>query len=65
MYSHNDTKPTMSRGPLAIAGAVSLLSMVLAFSGCAVGPDFAKPEAKVKKIWNEKGDPRVAYSNCR
>ena len=60
MCSHNDTKPTMSRGPLAIAGAVSLLSMVLALSGCAVGPDFVKPEAKVDENWSEKGDPRVA-----
>jgi len=59
MYSHNDTKQTTSRESLAIAGAVSLLSMLLAISGCAVGPNFVKPEAKLKENWSEKGDPRV------
>ncbi|GJQ23411.1 MAG: RND transporter [Candidatus Brocadia sapporoensis] len=61
MYcSQNDTKPTMYRGRWAIAGAVSLLCMVLALSGCAIGPDFVKPEAKIQENWSEKGDSRVA-----
>jgi len=59
MGSRNDAKPTMSREPWAIAGVVSLLSWVLVFSGCTVGPDFVKPETKVNEDWNEKGDARV------
>ncbi|OQD46061.1 transporter [Candidatus Brocadia sapporoensis] len=50
----------MYRGRWAIAGAVSLLCMVLALSGCAIGPDFVKPEAKIQENWSEKGDSRVA-----
>ena len=32
---------------------------MLALSGCTVGPDFVRPEAKVNENWNEKGDTRV------
>ena len=60
MCSHNDAKPTMSGRHGAITGMVSLLSMVLALSGCAVGPDFVKPKAKIQENWSEKGDSRVA-----
>ena len=60
MCSHKNTKQTIFRATLAIAGAVLLLSTMLAFSGCAVGPNFVKPEAKVNENWNEKGDSRVA-----
>lgn len=60
MCSQNDEKPTMYGGTWTIAGTVSLLSMVLALSGCAVGPDFVKPEAKIQENWSEKGDSRVA-----
>jgi NodT family efflux transporter outer membrane factor (OMF) lipoprotein len=49
----------MSKKPLAITGAVSLLSLVLAFSGCTVGPNFMRPEANLQENWSEKGDPRV------
>lgn len=59
-YRQNDAKPTMYKGRWAIAVAVSLLCMVLALSGCAVGPDFVKPEAKIQENWSEKGDSRVA-----
>ncbi len=59
MRSHNDAKQMTSRGPLTIVCAVSLLSMVLVISGCAVGPNFVKPEAKLQENWSEKGDPRV------
>ncbi|OHB62935.1 MAG: transporter [Planctomycetes bacterium RBG_13_60_9] len=38
---------------------VLLLSVVLALSGCTVGPDFVRPEAKVNENWNEKSDARV------
>jgi NodT family efflux transporter outer membrane factor (OMF) lipoprotein len=62
MRSLNDAKPTMSRERLAIACVVSLLSMVLALNGCAVGPDFVKPEANLQDNWSEKGDPRVSQT---
>lgn len=57
---NNDAKPTMYEGRWAIASAVSLLSMVLLLDGCAVGPDFVKPEAEIQENWNEKDDSRVA-----
>lgn len=60
MCNHNDAKQTMHGRPWAIAGTVSLMSMVLALSGCAVGPDFVKPEAKIQENWSEKDDSRVA-----
>jgi efflux transporter, outer membrane factor (OMF) lipoprotein, NodT family len=60
MRSHNDTKPEMHRGDWVITGAVLLLTMVVTLSGCAVGPDFVKPEARVQESWSEKGDSRVA-----
>lgn len=60
MRSHNDAKPTAYRGQWTIAGSVSLLSMALALSGCAVGPDFVKPKAKIQENWSEKADTRVA-----
>jgi len=62
--SNNETKQTMYRGPLAIAGAVLLLSVVLVLSGCAVGPDYAKPETKVNENWSEKSDPRVTSQSA-
>jgi NodT family efflux transporter outer membrane factor (OMF) lipoprotein len=36
-----------------------LFGLMLAISGCAVGPDFEPPEAKVQTNWIEKHDPRV------
>jgi NodT family efflux transporter outer membrane factor (OMF) lipoprotein len=59
MRSHDHAKPTMSGEPAALAGVVSLLSVLLAAGGCAVGPDFVKPEAKLNANWSEKGDARV------
>lgn len=57
---NNDAKPTMYGGRWAIASVVSLLSMVLLLDGCAVGPDFVKPEAEIQENWSEKDDSRVA-----
>ncbi len=33
--------------------------LVLVLSGCAVGPDYARPEIKVNENWNEVNDARV------
>ena len=64
-YSHSDIKQTIFRGPLVIACAVLLLSMLLMLSGCAVGPDFVKPETKVNENWSEKSDSAGRDSDCR
>ena len=62
MSHRHDTRPTPPRETLALTGAVSLLSWMLVFSGCTVGPDFTRPEAKVNENWNENGDPRVGQT---
>ena len=36
-----------------------LLGLMLSVSGCAVGPDFETPEARVQNNWIEKHDARV------
>ena len=36
-----------------------LLGLMLSVSGCAVGPDFETPEARVQNNWIEKHDSRV------
>lgn len=41
-------------------GALSLMGLALAISGCAVGPDFQPPEASVQDNWIEKSDKRVS-----
>jgi NodT family efflux transporter outer membrane factor (OMF) lipoprotein len=60
MCSHNDIKLIMFREPLVIAGVILLLGIALVFCGCTVGPNFTKPETKVKENWSDKDDPRVA-----
>jgi NodT family efflux transporter outer membrane factor (OMF) lipoprotein len=37
---------------------------VSALGGCAVGPNFARPSAKVSETWSAKGDPRVATATA-
>jgi len=41
------------------AGALSLLGSALTMNGCAVGPDFAPPQAQVQENWIEHHDSRV------
>jgi NodT family efflux transporter outer membrane factor (OMF) lipoprotein len=52
---HNAKRSLVNRS-IANAG---LLGLIFAVSGCAVGPDFESPEAKVQNNWLEKHDPRV------
>jgi NodT family efflux transporter outer membrane factor (OMF) lipoprotein len=40
--------------------AVSLFGVMLALGGCAVGPDFKRPEAAIPQRWSATGDPRIA-----
>jgi len=37
----------------------ALVMIVLLLSGCAVGPDFTRPQVKVSQTWLEAGDQRV------
>jgi NodT family efflux transporter outer membrane factor (OMF) lipoprotein len=39
---------------------VLLVSLLLAFTGCTVGPDFKRPKATVSETWLETGDRRVS-----
>ncbi|MDR4506642.1 MAG: efflux transporter outer membrane subunit [Candidatus Brocadiaceae bacterium] len=59
MRSHNDTKPMLYGMARAISVMVFPLAVLLALSGCTVGPDFMKPEAKIQENWSEKDDPRI------
>ncbi len=54
--SAQDAKQRMRRRALAVAGS---LCSALALAGCAVGPDFERPQAEVQKNWIEKRDKRV------
>ncbi len=52
-------KEAMFRRLLAGVGVVLILSTVLIFSGCTVGPDYARPETKVNENWSDKSDQRL------
>jgi outer membrane protein TolC len=38
---------------------VVILALVFPVSGCMVGPDFVKPEAKMEEIWLQQQNPRI------
>lgn len=59
MRIHDNTEPRMPRVPLTLSRAAFVLAMIVALGGCAVGPDFVKPDAPVSEHWSGKGDPRV------
>ncbi|WP_244221551.1 efflux transporter outer membrane subunit [Corallococcus exercitus] len=42
-----------------IVGALPLLGVLSALSGCTVGPNFKRPEAAVAKEWRTQDDPRL------
>lgn len=46
-------------------GALPVLVLALAVSGCALGPNFVQPEAAVRDDWIEKGDDRVSIAQIR
>jgi NodT family efflux transporter outer membrane factor (OMF) lipoprotein len=60
----NDKKQTMSPKPLAAASVILLLTLILVFGGCAVGPDFVKPETKVNENWSQKDNPQIATQSA-
>ncbi len=44
---------------LALQARYGLLCLALLIAGCAVGPDFTKPEVPSPKAWRDIGDPKV------
>lgn len=44
---------------VALVTRTALLACALAASGCMIGPDFVRPEAKVAAEWTDTGDPSV------
>ncbi len=40
-------------------GLTGIAAMLLASTGCTVGPDYAKPEAAVENNWINQSDPRI------
>ncbi|WP_244224570.1 efflux transporter outer membrane subunit [Corallococcus sicarius] len=50
----------MNPGLAPFIGALPLLGVLSALSGCAVGPNFTKPEAAVAKEWRTQDDPRFS-----
>ncbi|MBZ4332489.1 efflux transporter outer membrane subunit [Corallococcus sp. AS-1-12] len=54
----------MKPGFASFAGAVPLLGVLAALSGCAVGPDFKRPEAAVAREWRTQGDPRLSTQDA-
>jgi NodT family efflux transporter outer membrane factor (OMF) lipoprotein len=45
---------------LTLAGAVSLLGVTLALTGCAVGPRYVRPPVALPETWAEKSAPQIA-----
>lgn len=63
MGNHRNAQRFFRYRSLAIMGWSPTISMVLILSGCAVGPDFVQPKAKVQDQWIEGNDPRVMATN--
>jgi len=58
--AEDKTSKAMRRGFPTCFCVLSLLGVPLSLGGCAVGPDFVRPEAPIAKNWLETGDPRLA-----
>ena len=58
-YQHG-VRQSMSGKIFGVVHVILLLSVIVVLGGCAVGPDFAKPETKLNENWSEKADPRIA-----
>ncbi|MGE6761067.1 efflux transporter outer membrane subunit [Corallococcus interemptor] len=50
----------MKPGLPSFFGAVPLLGALSVLSGCAVGPNFTKPQAELAREWHTQGDPRLS-----
>lgn len=64
MCSHSVSRPALSRKLLTAAGVVLSACGVWALPGCTVGPDFARPQAKLNDDWSTADDPRVVVQTA-
>ena len=46
------------------AEVLPLVLVLLAFAGCAIGPDFQRPKTAVSANWQENADPRVSTASA-
>ncbi|WP_164018570.1 efflux transporter outer membrane subunit [Pyxidicoccus trucidator] len=60
MRGTDSTRQGMHPGLAPFVGALPLLGVLSALSGCTVGPTFTKPEAAVPQEWRTQGDPRLS-----
>jgi NodT family efflux transporter outer membrane factor (OMF) lipoprotein len=60
MRGMDSTRQGMHPGLAPFVGALPLLGVLSALSGCTVGPTFTKPEAAVPQEWRTQGDPRLS-----
>jgi NodT family efflux transporter outer membrane factor (OMF) lipoprotein len=60
MRGTDSTRQGMLPGLPPFVSALSLLGVLSALSGCAVGPDFTKPTATVPQEWRTHGNPQIS-----
>ncbi|MBZ4420188.1 efflux transporter outer membrane subunit [Myxococcus sp. RHSTA-1-4] len=60
MRGTNSTKQWTRGGLPPLGSALPLLGVLSALSGCAVGPDFTKPEVTVPREWRTYDDPKIS-----
>src|SRR4029450_6386784 len=58
-----DMTPAHYRQRLGLEG-ILLVSTLLGFAGCMVGPNFHRPKATVSANWLDSGDPRVSTESA-
>jgi NodT family efflux transporter outer membrane factor (OMF) lipoprotein len=54
-----NARQAIPRGQPVLVGALSVLWAVLALGGCAVGPDYTRPDITFTEEWRAAGDPRL------
>jgi len=60
MTKRSDARQATPRRLPVLVGLASMLGVLLSLGGCAVGPDFKKPEAPINQNWRALGDRQLA-----
>lgn len=60
MRGTDSNRQGMRQGLPPFVGALPLLGVLSALSGCTVGPNFTKPKATVPQEWRTQDDPRIS-----
>ncbi|PTL78116.1 efflux transporter outer membrane subunit [Vitiosangium sp. GDMCC 1.1324] len=60
MRETNSTRQGMRPGLPPLVGALPLLGVLSALSGCTVGPNFTKPTATAPQEWRTHNDPQLS-----